>query len=429
MDQFNKDKDLGSDIDPSTGNFRSRIAEGEDSTNSGSITEDEAAKISSDAPEISREKITNLLSSPEGRERYAQAISFFERKVALLRRIAEENLRFEQAKQSIVTNRNNVSSYQELIEKGTRNPDSGINVTYMQGQLAMEEAKTKTLQQEVPALEQALVQLRASLVDQGSKEREWRTQVSPDQALAIDQAVIVHKYAEQKGDISIVKQHAPFFQNLAAVRSELKNQSAQESPEIFYSSQFDDEVRYISATQNLGLVVAFAEGKLSVTPGKEPEVTQRITEALRSLNVLTPKELEKLKNFDEFKFMIGEFPGLGAVPRKYATWQGDIKMANLTVAADKSKASEAQRLLDRFGKLKDLVDKLLRSVGLECVPIVVGETEFDSNQHIGIGRTYFGHVPEGVITAIIRPGLRRGEELLKLPEVFVNRRPVGEPEI
>jgi hypothetical protein len=68
-----------------------------------------------------------------------------------------------------------------------------------------------------------------------------------------------------------------------------------------------------------------------------------------------------------------------------------------------------------------LVRQLLRMAAVEPVEVTLGETLFDSARHIGRSTTNDPHVPDGVITGVIRNGFIEEQQVIRQPEVIVNR--------
>lgn len=68
-----------------------------------------------------------------------------------------------------------------------------------------------------------------------------------------------------------------------------------------------------------------------------------------------------------------------------------------------------------------LVRQLLRIAAVEPVEVTLGETLFDSARHIGRSTTNDPHVPDGVITGVIRNGFLEEQQVIRQPEVIVNR--------
>jgi hypothetical protein len=82
------------------------------------------------------------------------------------------------------------------------------------------------------------------------------------------------------------------------------------------------------------------------------------------------------------------------------------------------------QLEKRPGELQngaDLVRQLLRIAAVEPIEVTLGETLFDSARHIGRSTTNDPHVADGVITGVIRNGFLEGQQVLRQPEVIVNR--------
>lgn len=68
-----------------------------------------------------------------------------------------------------------------------------------------------------------------------------------------------------------------------------------------------------------------------------------------------------------------------------------------------------------------LVRQLLRMAAVEPVEVTLGETLFDSTRHIGRSTSNDPHVPDGVITGVIRNGFLEEQQVIRQPEVIVNR--------
>lgn len=68
-----------------------------------------------------------------------------------------------------------------------------------------------------------------------------------------------------------------------------------------------------------------------------------------------------------------------------------------------------------------LVRQLLRVAAVEPIEVTLGETLFDSARHIGRSTTNDPQVPDGVITGVIRNGFLERQQLIRQPEVIVNR--------
>jgi hypothetical protein len=68
-----------------------------------------------------------------------------------------------------------------------------------------------------------------------------------------------------------------------------------------------------------------------------------------------------------------------------------------------------------------LVRQVLRMAAVEPVEVTLGETLFDSARHIGRSTTNDPHVPDGVITGVIRNGFLEEQQVIRQPEVIVNR--------
>lgn len=69
-----------------------------------------------------------------------------------------------------------------------------------------------------------------------------------------------------------------------------------------------------------------------------------------------------------------------------------------------------------------LVRQILRLASVEPIDVTLGETRFDSARHIGRATSSDPHVPDGVITGVIRNGfVESGHQVIRQPEVIVNR--------
>jgi len=82
------------------------------------------------------------------------------------------------------------------------------------------------------------------------------------------------------------------------------------------------------------------------------------------------------------------------------------------------------QLEKRPGELQsgaELVRRLLRIAAVEPIEVTLGETLFDGARHIGRSTTNDPQVADGVITGVIRNGFLEGQQVLRQPEVIVNR--------
>ncbi len=69
-----------------------------------------------------------------------------------------------------------------------------------------------------------------------------------------------------------------------------------------------------------------------------------------------------------------------------------------------------------------IVRKVLRIANLEPVELTLGQTLFDSTQHIGRSATSDARFPDGVIVAVVHNGfVHGGRDVIRQPEVIVNR--------
>jgi hypothetical protein len=82
------------------------------------------------------------------------------------------------------------------------------------------------------------------------------------------------------------------------------------------------------------------------------------------------------------------------------------------------------QLEERVGELqtgRDLIRQLLQIATVEPIDVTPGETVFDSSRHVGRSTTNDPRFPDGVITAVIRNGFIEGQQMIRQPEVIVNR--------
>lgn len=68
-----------------------------------------------------------------------------------------------------------------------------------------------------------------------------------------------------------------------------------------------------------------------------------------------------------------------------------------------------------------IVRRVLKAAGLEPVDLTLGVTPFDSTRHIGRSTTCDSNFANGLILGVVRNGFMRGGQVLRQPEVIVNR--------
>lgn len=68
-----------------------------------------------------------------------------------------------------------------------------------------------------------------------------------------------------------------------------------------------------------------------------------------------------------------------------------------------------------------LVRQILRIASVEPVDVTLGETRFDSTRHIGRFTSSDPRFSDGVITGVVRNGFVEGHQVIRQPEVIVNR--------
>lgn len=69
----------------------------------------------------------------------------------------------------------------------------------------------------------------------------------------------------------------------------------------------------------------------------------------------------------------------------------------------------------------DLVRRVLLIAAVEPIDVMPGETQFDSTRHIGRSTSNDPRFADGVITGVIRNGFIEGQQVIRQPEVIVNR--------
>lgn len=68
------------------------------------------------------------------------------------------------------------------------------------------------------------------------------------------------------------------------------------------------------------------------------------------------------------------------------------------------------------------IRQILHVASVEPIDVTLGETRFDSTRHVGRATSSDPHVPDGVITGVIRNGfIAGGQQVIRQPEVIVNR--------
>src|SRR3989338_1960811 len=438
---------FGEDIDPSTGMRRPEIA-------GNNTVEQDFSGVAAIAPEALKGKITALLERPEGQANLSKSINFFEARTAIVRKMIEARTPLEYAKSQLrrgsrdflesVEKRKEFlqQAHDELRQAEARVKPGSLLVSEKDGveraKAALAEAQaalTKWEEVFIPGykkdvvdLEQSLSQMQSDLQTATSEEQTWRAGIAEDERLTLDQALVLDVYSRNQEDIEQVKQRqTDFFVKLVVFNSKIDKASSERPQDLGIRNTFKGMLqpveRYANAAKNLGVVGKFVKGEIGAGGSVEQQekITQSVKDVLFKFCVLTSGEREKLKNFDQSRYITDNLGGFDLLYNELVNNEGYKYMSATGDPESLRPLDQANAWLSQFKDIKAPMDALLGSAGIKVIPIALGKTGFDSRYHVGRSATKKSSLPNGVITAIIRNGFSQGDKILQLPEVLVNR--------
>ncbi len=106
---------------------------------------------------------------------------------------------------------------------------------------------------------------------------------------------------------------------------------------------------------------------------------------------------------------------------RFQSWVTESFLPFADLYLQRYQQAQLEQRPDELQNGVDLVRQLLRIAAVEPIEVTLGETLFDSARHIGRSTTNDPRVADGVITGVIRNGFIEGQQVLRQPEVIVNR--------
>src|SRR3989338_5051415 len=409
---------FGEDIDPSTGMRRPEIA-------GNNTVEQDFSGVAAIAPEALKGKITALLERPEGQANLSKSINFFEARTAIVRKMIEARTPLEYAKSQL---RRGSRDFLESVEKRKEFLQQAHDELRQAALTKWEEVFIPGYKKEVVDLEQSLSQMQSDLQTATSEEQTWRAGIAEDERLTLDQALVLDVYSRNQEDIEQVKQRqTDFFVKLVVFNSKIDKASSERPQDLGIRNTFKGMLqpveRYANAAKNLGVVGKFVKGEIGAGGSVEQQekITQSVKDVLFKFCVLTSGEREKLKNFDQSRYITDNLGGFDLLYNELVNNEGYKYMSATGDPESLRPLDQANAWLSQFKDIKAPMDALLGSAGIKVIPIALGKTGFDSRYHVVRSATKKSSLPNGVITAIIRNGFSQGDKILQLPEVLVNR--------
>lgn len=106
---------------------------------------------------------------------------------------------------------------------------------------------------------------------------------------------------------------------------------------------------------------------------------------------------------------------------RFQSWVTESFLPFADLYLQRYQQAQLEKRPDELKSGVDLVRQLLRIAEVEPIEVTLGETLFDSARHIGRSTTSDPLLADGVITGVIRNGFVEGQQVLRQPEVIVNR--------